>query len=261
VSDRVFYQRLDEHTFRPTPAVQGAWNDDEQHMSPVAGLLAHALDRHEPRPDLQLSRISYDILGVIPLDDSVVATRTLRGGRTVELVEATLESRGRTAVRATAWRLSRQDTAAVAGGEPPALPPVGALTRWEGAGIWGGGYIGALEFHRHADPEPGRGQVWLRSDVALVDGEPVSPAASFLRLVDTANGIATRVSPGEWMFPNVDLTVHLFREPCGDWVGFDTSVVFGATGLGVTSSWLHDERGPVGRAEQSLTVRPLRRRA
>src|SRR5689334_16512006 len=194
-------------------------------MSPVAGLLAHAVERHDPRPDLQLGRISYDILGLIPLADSVVRTRTLRPGRTVELVEATLTAGGRTAVRATAWRLTRQDTAAVAGGEPAALPPVAELARWHGTGLWSGGYIGALEIHRHADPEPGRGQVWIRTDVALLAGEPVSPTADFLRLVDTANGIATRVSPREWMFPNVDLTVHLVREPLGPWVGFDTHVV------------------------------------
>jgi hypothetical protein len=31
----------------------------------------------------------------------------------------------------------------------------------------------------------------------------------------------------------------------------------GPTGLGLTSTTLHDERGPVGRAEQILTVRRL----
>ena len=81
--------------------------------------------------------------------------------------------------------------------------------------------------------------------------------ASFVKLLDTANGVAVRESPLEWMFPNVDLTVHLFRQPEGHWVGLDTTVAFGPTGLGLTSSVLHDRRGQVGRAEQSLTVRPM----
>ena len=42
------------------------------------------------------------------------------------------------------------------------------------------------------------------------------------------------------------------------WVGFDTQVAFGPTGLGLTSSVLHDIEGPVGRAQQMLTVRPFR---
>ncbi len=100
--------------------------------------------------------------------------------------------------------------------------------------------------------------IWIRTDVTLVEGVDVSPTAAYLGLVDTANGIAVREDPRRWMFPNLDLVVHLFREPAGGWVGFDTTVVFGAEGLGVTSSALHDVHGPVGRAEQVLTIRPLR---
>ena len=58
------------------------------------------------------------------------------------------------------------------------------------------------------------------------------------------------------MFPNVDLTIHLHRQPAGRWVGLDTTVVFGPTGQGITSTVLHDLAGPVGHAQQMLTVRP-----
>jgi hypothetical protein len=67
-----------------------------------------------------------------------------------------------------------------------------------------------------------------------------------------------RVDPGEWLFPNIDLTVHLHRDPLGGpehWVGFDTQVTFGREGVGLTSTTLHDEGGAVGRAEQILTLR------
>ena len=83
------------------------------------------------------------------------------------------------------------------------------------------------------------------------------PWRGFVGLVDTANGIAVRQPPGEWMFPNLDLTVHLHRQPVGGPVGLDTTVVFGPDGVGLTSSVLHDAHGAVGRAEQILTVRPL----
>ncbi|MEW3744784.1 thioesterase family protein, partial [Pseudomonas aeruginosa] len=104
--------------------------------------------------------------------------------------------------------------------------------------------------------EPGRTQAWLHTDIGLVD-EPASDLARFIGLVDTANGVAPRVSPTTWMFPNVDLTIHLYRQPRGDWVGLDTTVIFGADGVGLTTSTLHDVHGPVGRAEQILTVRAL----
>ena len=59
------------------------------------------------------------------------------------------------------------------------------------------------------------------------------------------------------MFPNVDLTLHFFARPTGRRVGLDTRVAFGSEGIGVTSSVMHDERGPVGTIQQSLTLRRL----
>jgi hypothetical protein len=53
----------------------------------------------------------------------------------------------------------------------------------------------------------------------------------------------------------VDLTVHFLRQPQAGWVGLDTRVNFGPTGLGETFSILSDIHGPVGTAAQSLTVR------
>ena len=89
----------------------------------------------------------------------------------------------------------------------------------------------------------------------MVAGEERSTVADYVARIDTANGIAVRRSPEEWAFPNVDLTVHLYRRPTGRWNGFDTTVSWGAEGIGLTSSVLHDVRGPLGRAEQSLTLR------
>ena len=74
-------------------------------------------------------------------------------------------------------------------------------------------------------------------------------------LFDIANGMAVRESPAEVEYPNIDLTAHLVREPRGEWVGFDTRVTFGAGGLGLTHSILHDEDGPLGSLAQTLTVR------
>lgn len=60
--------------------------------------------------------------------------------------------------------------------------------------------------------------------------------------------------------PNVELSIHLHRQPVWGWVGLDTSVIFGSDGVGLTTSVLHDVHGPVGRVEQLLTVRPVPKR-
>jgi len=255
-----YYQRIDAERFQPTGHVQGAWNAHEQHMAPVSGLLAHALEGHAPRPDLVMARVSYEILGLIPLEPTTVRVRTLRPGRTIELLEAVARVGGREVVRAQAWRLAVQDTAAVAGGLPGALAPRDRCAPVDAAAIWPGGYIRSVEVLRGPERERGAGQAWLRTRLPLVEGEPATPLAAFLGLVDTANGMNVRLDPREWAFPNVDLAVHLYRTPQGGpgrWVGFDTLVTVGAGGVGLTSTALHDEAGPVGRSEQILTVRRL----
>lgn len=252
-----YYQPMPDGTFQPTLHAQGSWQEIEQHMAPVSGLIAHCLETFNPREDLQLSRVTYEILGVIPAGPTTVACRTIRPGRTIELDEAVCSVGGTPVVRATGWRLSRQDTREVAGGWPPALPDPGSLPRWDGTSVWGGGYIASLEFRAAPGNEPGRGVMWIRTDKELIAGVPSSSIARYMGLVDTANGIATRAHPTEWMFPNTDLTIHLHRTPRAGWVGLDTEVVFGESGVGLTSSVLHDEAGAVGRSEQILTVREL----
>lgn len=254
-----FYVSLGEGRYRSTAHAQGAWNPHEQHMAPVSGLLTHCLEHVEPRSELRLARIGFDILGLIPGGEFEVVTTMLRPGRTIELLQAELVADGRTAVRATAWRLQRSDTSAVANVEDERMPgpaesaePV-ALTEWPG------GYIRSIEVRTSAGHAPGHGRAWLRTAHPLLAGEPVSDTARLLGLVDTSNGVATRVPPGPggYAFPNVDLQIHLYRVPEGEWLGLANSVTFGADGIGLTSTVLHDRVGPFGRAEQILTLRPL----
>lgn len=257
-----YFVRLSERGYRPTRHTSGAWSESEQHISPLNGLVVHAIEQvaktRDAREgvDKELSRISFDILGPITLDDFDIDIDVLRPGRTIELIEATVTSRSREVLRARAWRLARVDTGGVAGGQPRQIPTPDDLPDWPMTSVWPGGYIASLDVRRSPDSEPGRTTAWVSTPVALLAGEAVSPMAGFVALVDTANGICVRQSPEEWMFPNVDLTVHLHRSPVAGPVGLDTTVVFGSGGHGVTTTVLHDLRGPVGQAAQTLTIRP-----
>lgn len=257
-----FYRRIDDRTFQPTLHAQGVWRDHEQHMGPASGLLAHALETVHPRSDLQLCRISYEILGVITADKTEITVEVTRPGRTVEMLQAWLITGGRTAIRATGWRLARFDTTSVAAGAPQPLAGLDSWPAWDATERWPGGYIRSLDFRASPDSEPGHGRAWLRASTSLIDGEDTSDLAAFTALVDTANGVADLLDPTEWMFPNIDLTIHYFRpprftDPAQRWVGIDASVAVGPDGAGLTSSTLHDQHGAVGRAEQILTVRKI----
>ncbi|MFB7719942.1 thioesterase family protein [Nocardia sp. NPDC056100] len=256
---RAFFRRLGPHRFEPTPHTGGAWSATEQHVSPLAGLLVHEIEAERSRrdrPTLLASRISVDILGPIAFSPFEIRVDILRPGRTIELVQATAMIDGRDTVTARAWFACVEDTDAAAGGEPERLPAPDALAEWPLSQVWEGGYIASIDMRPIGIPQPGRTTAWVSTDVELLAGEPVSELAAYIGLVDTANGIAVRQEPAKWLFPNLDLTIHLYRQPVGEWVGLDTTVVFGRDGQGVTSSVLHDLDGPVGIAQQTLTVRP-----
>jgi hypothetical protein len=136
------------------------------------------------------------------------------------------------------------------------MAPPEEVPSWDPTTVWPGGFIASVEVRRD-EVEPGRAHYWVRTPVTLVADEEASRVAAVAGLLDIANGMTVRRDPRSVAFPNVDLTAHLFREPCGGWLGFDTTVSFGADGLGLTSSVVHDEVGPVGTSAQLLTVRPV----
>ncbi|GAA1908509.1 thioesterase family protein [Nocardioides lentus] len=247
--------------FTPTEHVGGAWEVSEQHIAPALGLLVRAVeaDRDARRDDgLVLGRCSFDILGTVPMAEVTVAVRVLRPGRTIELVEASLAHAGRDVVVLRAWLTRPADTAAWAGGALPPLPGLAETEPFDGTGTWPGGFIRSVEIRRRLLTQ-GRAQCWVRSHHDLVADRATGPVAATLGLVDVANGLATREPPGTLAYPNLDLTAHLFgpTPAAREWVGFDTTVTFGAGGVGLTSTVLHGADGPFGTVAQVLTLRPV----
>src|SRR3954452_9873686 len=170
-----YFDRVGPTAFRATEHVGGAWNTQEQHIAPALGLLVHTveLDRDARRDDaLVVARLSFDILGTVPVDVVETAVRVVRPGRTIELVEATLAHGGRTAVTLRAWLLQSGDTDRLRGTGLPPIPPPHAMPPWDGSSIWPGGFIASVEVRR-VQAAPGRAAFWVRTPVPLVRGEPV----------------------------------------------------------------------------------------
>lgn len=253
-----YFTRIDDNSFQPTVHCGGAWSSEDYHFSPLAGLIVHLLEQDRikrGRSDMLLSRVSVDILGRLPFDAAIVEVNVVRPGRTIELVQATASIGGRTVIGVRAWYLAESDTADVEGLEYEPLPAPSECPVRDLSQVWGGGYIAQVEARQVGDLRPGRGITWLTSPNYLIEGEETIDVAEYFARIDTANGIAIRQGPTGWAFPNVDLTVHFFRRPAGEWTGLDTTVQWGRSGVGLTSTVLFDADGPVGRAEQSLTLR------
>lgn len=243
---------------------QGAWNDHEQHMAPAAGIMCYELSEFKPRDDMRIGRISLDILGLIHFGEFTITTKIIRPGRTIELIEATMMANGKTCIIARAWRMQTSDTKVVAGLEDNTITNPDALPDWDGMKHWGGGFIDSIYLKAKADNRAGKGIVWINTDVEMVAEQdkvkPTNDAIHLLGMIDTANGIVPRIYQPDgikWLFPNLDLQIHLHRVPTGRWLGLETVQQIGEDGIGLTSSILHDIKGPFGRSEQILTVREL----
>src|SRR5215208_5395178 len=118
----------DGDRFVPTGLTRGPWDQRFQHAGPPAALLARAVERTAGVQPGQAARLAFDILRPVPLAPHVVTTRTLRPGRNVEQIEATLADAesGAELMRLNAWRL-RTEALELPGGlgepDPPPGPP------------------------------------------------------------------------------------------------------------------------------------------
>ena len=243
---------------RSTVHAQGAWRPEEMHMAAVSALLVHEIQAEFGKDGLRIARLSFEILGTLWSGDLHVETRVIRPGKTIELVESVLTARERAVLTCRAWLLTTTDTSAALNIPDELLTPREECAGEGALSGWGGGFIASLDGLEAPGHEPGHGRVWLTSDVAMVDGETTSDLVRLIGLADAANGIAPVLppKPGGWFFPNVDLQIHLYRQPTGSWLGIANQVTVGPDGVGLTSSVLHDDGGPFAHAEQTLTVRP-----
>ena len=250
-----FYER-DGDTFVPSELTRGPWDPAAQHAGPPSALLGRAVEA----ADTLIGRITIEVLRPVPLSPLTVASEVVRPGRNVELVEAVLTEAGgdsRRIARAVAWRL-RTDAGvpALDAGPPPPGPSAGHERPFFATGQEVG-YHTAMDY-RFIDGafiEPGPARVWLRMRQPLVAGEPTSPLARVLVAADSGNGVSAALDYRRHLFINTELTVHLIREPAGEWVHLDAVTYVGPHGVGLSESVLHDETGRLGRAAQTLLVR------
>ncbi len=253
-----FYEPLGDARFASTVHTTGPWSPRTQHVGPPSALLARALEEVPSAAPMLLARMTVDILGPVPVAEVEVTAGVERAGRAVELLVAELSAGGRPVARARAWRHVRSDSAAVAVGVDEPLPPPADGEPMHRPENWGSGYLDAMEWRALSGHlgKPGPATVWARQRVDLVAGERPTGLQRLFVVADSGNGVSSRMDPHEWLFINSELTVHLYREPAGEWIALDATTAIGPDGVGTAFSVLHDLEGPVGRGAQALLVRP-----
>jgi Thioesterase-like superfamily len=258
VPDAFFVPDGDQR-FVATEHGRGPWSAAHQHAGPPSALLARALERAVAGEDVIVTRLTVELFAPVPTGPLDVATTTLRAGRTVRRLEASLTTDGRVLSRASALAIRRQavEFAPVKPEPHDPPPPPDAGTPFQFPVF----HSNAIGYQTAVEARCVRGgfaqnptAVWIRSRVPLVLGETLSPLQRVMIAADSGNGVAVVLDPARYTFINADLTVYLHRRLGGEWVCLESVTRPEPTGVGLTRSQLWDLDGSIGWALQGLVV-------
>ncbi|MDX6586893.1 MAG: hypothetical protein QOI31_1366 [Solirubrobacterales bacterium] len=253
-----FYE-LDRDRAIPSELTRGPWDPESQHAGPPAALLGHAMEGlPQSAESMRMGRITYEILRPVPIVPLRVEARVERDGLRVQMLSASLHAGDEEVMKARGWRLREEEVDIPEGllpgppshgpddGEPGEFFPTGSEV----------GYHSAVEYRfiTGAFIEPGPATVWMRSRIPVIAGEEISPLGRVLVVADSGNGVSATLDWRRYLFINVDLSVHLHRLPAGEWVCLDAVTLAQPDGVGLSDTLLLDERGPLGRAAQTLLI-------
>ena len=249
--------KLEDGVAHPSAFSAGPWDPGLQHGGAPTALIGAVVNDLPAASPMQIARMTIDLMRPIRVAPMNISTRIVRDGRQIQLVEALIEVGGKECVRASVLRTrvaalpletSPLPTGVPAPDQcPPAergVIPVGAHT------------FGDMMEMRNARGDAWRGPsaVWFHMGAPLIAGRTLTPLMRALASADFCNGISATLKFDDWTFINGDLTVHLAREPVGEWILLDAETWLNADGRGLAIGKLGDERGYFGRAAQSLVI-------
>ena len=249
-----------------TELSRGPWDPASCHGGPVAALLVRTcegIESLDDQTDWQLARITVELVRPVPvLTPLFVTAEVERPGRNVSLIGTRLSTeQGVEVARARALRIRSAevelpDTHLL---EPPFGDPGRGVTNEPGfPGEQTTFHRDAVEM-RFADGswlDRGPVALWCRLLHPVLPDEEPSGAQRAIAAADFGNGVSTELDPAEMLFINPDLTMHLLRQPEGEWIGMQARSHYGRHGAGLAESALFDARGRCGRSVQSLFVAP-----
>src|SRR3954454_7274429 len=221
-----FYVTDGDGSFVASELTRGPWDPGAQHAGPPSALLGREIEGLVGSDELQVGRVVFEILRPVPIGPVRIESRVLRPGKKVQLVEASLSGEAGELMRATAWLLRKSELDLPEGAVADDAPPPGPEQGWTPEFFPTGqdvGYHTAMEWKAVAGAflEAGPATVWMRMRQPLVVGEEPSALQRALVAADVGNGISAVLDWREYVFINVDLTVHFERMPEGEWVCVD----------------------------------------
>jgi hypothetical protein len=244
-----FFHR-DGDTYVPTLQANGWWRPTGNlHARVMIGLFAHEIERQYGEPSLQPSRLTVDLYRLPDLEPLSIATRLVRQGGRIKVIEAEIFSGGISSARASCQLLRRTEQPETPLWSRPAWdapppeqvppPPKPFTEKWEMRPILPPG--ATLGDGR----PPGPRRTWLREVRPLIAGEAYTPFSRVATGIDYTSPIANSAEIG-LNFINSDVTLYLHRLPVGEWIGYEVTNHQSAEGIAIGQCALHDVNGPIG---------------
>lgn len=254
-------------SFLASALTRGPWHPAHQHAGPPSALVCRAFEQAGAAHGLtHLARLTGNLLRPVPVGLLRVDVAEDYVGRNAGHFSARLVAGAGDAAKEVARftaLLQREAEVPVPDATPGHPLPMAPRAVDASAPVQmpfasaEPGYADLVE-NRVAEGRLFRGpsSVWFRLRHPLVAGELPSPYQRVLVAADSGNGVSACLDIAHWSFVNGDLTVNLLRRPVGEWVCLQARTALGGNGCGLAESALFDEAGLIGRATQSLTVRP-----
>ncbi len=249
--------------FQSTRLSAAEWYPDGQHGGVVSALITRAVERSPSLTPMEVARVTVELYRVVPVTTLEVVVELVRQGKRIQTSEVRIYHGALELARGLVQRLRVTDLDfPPAFSDPVGLPPgPEGLPRYSFTDVAPFEERGVITFGRRAVEiaeasgtfaEPGPATVWFRFSTQLVAGEEISPAQRAVLASDFSNGLSRFADGDDWLFMNSDLSVHLARQPEGEWIALDGESIWHRQGRGVATSHLFDQSGPIGRATQTL---------
>lgn len=257
------YALLDGGRYRSSELTRGPWDHGHQHAGPPVALVCRAIENAAAAHGLgHVSRLTANLLRPVPIGELTVEVGADYTGRNAGHFSARLLAGDKEIARFTALVQRENEVALPDGlpGHPLPLAPQGPEDSPEAIFPFAGRHVGYGDL---VETRVARGRffagpcaIWFRLRHPLLDGEIPSPYQRVAVAADSGNGISAILDFQRYLFVNSDLTINLLRRPQGEWICLDARTHLGPQGCGLAESTLYDIHGLIGRASQSLSIRP-----
>jgi hypothetical protein len=228
-----------------TILTQGPWAPDAQYGGAPCALLTWAIERVPTLVPMRIARLSFDMHRAVPIARLHVSASVTREGKRLQVVTASITHEGVEVARCTALRLRIGSGPAVTNDPsfPVIEPPPGPGDQRRSNGRGRSGFLGGVEIRESTGS---MATSWFRVTAPIVAGSPLTPMTRLAMIADFTANAGNYLDATQWSAINPDLSVHVVREPVGDWHAVSTRAWYETDGIGHARADLFDTSGFIG---------------